>query len=576
MTIPSADLGNQDAPERTDKAWAYKGEAEAGKLTPFPAVATDDEVDAAGGETAATPQFFVDPRGAYRIAARLARSLMDAIGRLPTSADLAGVNRTLQAEIDARRHEDGILAGDIAANKERIDSLGVMDVFAARLTVWPPNVAMHSDVQRNFKAVLNELNEQILRLDGGGTGTQFVNRFQIKTRNADRAEVLLHSEGWSYTAEGAQELEWNVDAAEFNQLGTELATDYIEVWGEFRALYGGGVDELRGRTQPFVIGFGDEGDWPSTRGDVQEARTEEAKIRDGGDTMTTRPVSKAAELAAKLLAHEGSNVSSVFHVTADFATATRAYVAGQRWYLPRHHDAEAEFVLLSEGATLTQKQQIGLLSFTTRPASISYRSQAQLEKRVKEFTVSVANPELLTGDVWIEGVVQGQRGLERTKWGPRTNTLSLQFTDIIASAIAGNIDADETQFEMALAFYDAAGAGNLIEQVTLTLPIEHGAPVTQVLAAAAAIEWDVDEGDVATLTATRNFTLSLTGGDNGQFAILRVLQDATGNRIMTLAPAIVLDGRDAPVLSAAAGAHDNLLFMKRGAVWVFLGAILNG
>ena len=144
--------------------------------------------------------------------------------------------------------------------------------YAARLTVWPPNVAMHSDFQRDFKAVLNELNEQVLRLDGGSTGTRFVNRFQIKTRNADRAEVLLHSEGWSYTAEGAQELEWNVSAAEFNQLGTSVSTDYIEVWGEFRALYGGGIDELRGRTQPFVIGFGEEDDWPATRGDIPEQR----------------------------------------------------------------------------------------------------------------------------------------------------------------------------------------------------------------------------------------------------------------------------------------------------------------
>lgn len=101
-------------------------------------------------------------------------------------------------------------------------------------------------------------------------------------------------------------------------------------------------------------------------------------------------------------------------------------------------------------------------------------------------------------------------------------------------------------------------------------------PITQALTSAAAIAWDVDDGHVASLTAGHNFTLTLSGGMNGTFAVLRVLQDATGSRTMTFGAGIVLDGRTAPVLSTAAGAHDNILFMRRGTSWVYLGAILNG
>ena len=118
---------------------------------------------------------------------------------------------------------------------------------------------------------------------------------------------------------------------------------------------------------------------------------------------------------------------------------------------------------------------------------------------------------------------------------------------------------------------DWAETGN-----TDPIPTSKTPPRTQALTSAATITWNVDDGNIGTLTAGHNFTLNITGGENGSFAVLRVLQDATGSRTMTLNSAIVLDGRTAPTLSTAANAHDNVMFMRRGTTWVFLGAILNG
>ena len=164
--------------------------------------------------------------------------------------------------------EDATARAGVAANARRLDAV---PVYAARLAVWPPNVRQHSDFQRQFQSTLAGLVAS-LATDGGSTGTRFANVFRILARDADGDVVQLHTQGWSFTNDERQTIEWEVSAAEFNQLGTEVATNGLEVWGEFRAVYGGGVDELRGRTNPVFIDFGEQDEWPATRGELPEQR----------------------------------------------------------------------------------------------------------------------------------------------------------------------------------------------------------------------------------------------------------------------------------------------------------------
>lgn len=154
-------------------------------------------------------------------------------------------------------------------NKTRLDAL---PNYAAQLTVNPPNVRQHSGFQRKFQSTLTAL-DPALATNGGSTGTRFTNVFRIFTRLSDGTVVQLHTQGWAFTSDDRQSIAWEVDASEFNSIGTTSATTGIEVWGEFRAVYGGGVNEFRGRTNPVFIDFGEEDAWPATRGDLKDIST---------------------------------------------------------------------------------------------------------------------------------------------------------------------------------------------------------------------------------------------------------------------------------------------------------------
>ena len=419
----------------------------------------------------------------------------------------------------------GLTPEQAAQLKANTEKLADIPFYPAQMAVWPPNVAKHSDLQRSFKAVLNQLDERVLRLEGGATGTRFVNRFQIKTRNADRAEVLLHDQAWSYTEEGAQELEWAVDAAEFNQLGTEVSTDYIEVWGEFRAVYGGGINEVRGRTQPFVIGFGEEDEWPASRGDLknlgggkprtgfglmQVARTEvipgytftgyattlpsgslegdQSEPISGIYTATVRTTSDpdfaAIEQGKTYFAQSPSGNPSVpLYVLIDGVSydvqhnTSRFYeiVGFAGFKAAGTHQVQ---VIFTNGRTwiqnpLSRAQQIALLSVIPDPAAIAYSSADDLSAKVKNIAIRIANPELLEGDVWVEGWIQGQPGTgARTRWASNIAGLNIALADASADAVsAAVISNGDNQVEVRLRFYDAENAGNEIERIGMNIPV---------------------------------------------------------------------------------------------------------
>ena len=315
----------------------------------------------------------------------------DAVAR-KAAADAAVLARAALGNADGNAIQIGKNRIAIGENKEAIDAI---PVYAADMEVWPPNVAKHTDFQRNFQSTLSALSPT-LATEGGATGTRFTNNFQILTRLSDGTVVQLHTQGWAFTEDNRQTIPWAVSAAEFNAVGASAATNGIEIWGEFRAIYGGGVNELRGRTSPFFIDFGEEDEWPATRGDLKGI-----------------------------------------------------------------------------GGGLTQAQQIALLSLVAQPGVFRFVNSDDLAEKLKSIRISVANPELLTGDVWVEGWTQGQPGTgARAKWASNIASQTITLSDANADAVATALIANEDdEVEVRLRFYDKESGGGEIERIGLNLPI---------------------------------------------------------------------------------------------------------
>ena len=120
---------------------------------------------------------------------------------------------------------------------------------------------------------------------------------------------------------------------------------------------------------------------------------------------------------------------------------------------------------LPDDTPLTPLQQIGLLNIEPDNAAIRYDTgglEAALTPAIK---VRIANPEIVTGDVWVEGLIEGQPALARRKWTNVTNSLdlTLQAGNREAVATALLADGEQPSVVLDLHFYDAAVAGNVIE-----------------------------------------------------------------------------------------------------------------
>ena len=101
-------------------------------------------------------------------------------------------------------------------------------------------------------------------------------------------------------------------------------------------------------------------------------------------------------------------------------------------------------------------------------------------------------------------------------------------------------------------------------------------PTVQTLTSAAAITWAIGRGDQADLTLAHNTTLTISGGVDGDAAVLAVTQDGTGSRTLALHSSISRGGRAAPVLSTGARETDYLAFIRRGGTWRYLSIIKHG
>ena len=124
---------------------------------------------------------------------------------------------------------------------------------------------------------------------------------------------------------------------------------------------------------------------------------------------------------------------------------------------------------------LSQKQQIGLLTFATFPGFVQYTNTSEL---VRTFLIQAYNTELVTGDVWYETraeahVIRGAGvGGGRIKWSssPRTTNISFpipsaQVATIERAALAHNA------LTLSMRFYDAQTGGNLLEEIAINIDL---------------------------------------------------------------------------------------------------------
>ena len=111
-------------------------------------------------------------------------------------------------------------------------------------------------------------------------------------------------------------------------------------------------------------------------------------------------------------------------------------------------------------------RQVALLQFEYADGAIVWTKRSEFEAAAKSISIQVPNPELITSEIWVEGEIEGQPALARTKLTSATAVLNLRIND----ATAGVITAD-TSLNATLRFYDAANAGNEIERYQYNIPV---------------------------------------------------------------------------------------------------------
>ena len=124
----------------------------------------------------------------------------------------------------------------------------------------------------------------------------------------------------------------------------------------------------------------------------------------------------------------------------------------------------------SKAEPLTTVQQIGLLNMIPEPSGIVFADADALTKAVKTIKLHIPNPGILTGETWYEGEIQGQPALARTKWATNKTLATLTLSDALAGQVSQAIFND-SDLEVRLRFFDAASAGNEIEQIGVNIPL---------------------------------------------------------------------------------------------------------
>lgn len=188
------------------------------------------------------------------------------------------------------------------------------------------------------------------------------------------------------------------------------------------------------------------------------------------------------------------------------------------------------------------------------------------------FTVNVRVPGGLANIAFVEATLQGvPRRVAYNSDSITTYSIAINLT---AQAI-GTLPAAGGTGHLLISLQDSAN--NDIHEFAFLVPVISPALLdgVQSLASAAAVAWDVNKGNIANLALGHNATVTPSGGADGDTALLRVVQDATGGRTLALANSVRLGGRDAPVIASAVNARSYIMLHKHGNGWVYMGAVVD-
>ena len=457
--------------------------------------------------------------------------------------------------------------------------------YAALLEVWPPNVAMHSDFQRAFQGTLAAL-DPALATDGGSTGTRFANVFKILTRLANDTVVELHTQGWAFTSDDRQTIPWEVSAAEFNAIGASSATTGIEIWGEFRAVYGGGVDELRGRTNPVFIDFGGEDEWPITRGAAVQA------VANASD-LGFASIDGTAALDAFLAKQADSVKPTLVLFTA--AITNHRYQGGPafnivenqlRYFKPRNVIGVNFFVLPGGADSGQSASQVQAAILAALPPFADIRllpgalpGSAMPDDFYVELTDKLINRTINGLTLTIQGqTFQPHSSTPLT--GFDTEGQALVRFDISAQSdtIANGLNATDRSINVDLVF--SFTEGNDYRR-RITLPVNNPlAPRlvpeemdTLAFNAALTLDWLAD--DMRSVTLTANVTFTFSNIQVGRPLVLEVKQDATGGKGITWPSSVEWAGGAAEGPSSGGGDVDIFTLLPLSKTRVVAAALLD-
>lgn len=126
-----------------------------------------------------------------------------------------------------------------------------------------------------------------------------------------------------------------------------------------------------------------------------------------------------------------------------------------------------------------------------------------------------------------------------------------------AALVAGDIPLE------AIFRYD--GANMVLLNPARTITVTNPANTDQVLVDAANISWDMSKGGIASITLGGNRTFNAPTNLKKGAYILHVIQDGTGNRVLTWNAVFKWSNGTAPQLSTGAGKRDIFSFVSDGA-----------
>ena len=491
---------------------------------------------------------------------------------------------------DEQARQDAGRALTIANQNDRAITMLMGEVaaipkYAATMAVWPPNVAKHSGFQRKFQSTLSGLDAD-LATDAGATGTYFTNVFRIFTRLADGTVVQLHTEGWAFTEDDRQTVEWEVSAAEFNAVGATAATNGVEVWGEFRAVYGGGVNELRGRTNPVFIDFGEQDEWPISRGAAAQAV---ANASDLGFVS----IGTTAAFDAFLAKQADSVKPTLALFTA--AISNHRYQGGpafnivenQLRYFKPQNVIGVNFFVLPGGANSGQSaaQVMAAIMAALPPfADIRLLPEAVPGSQVPddiyvELAGKLTNREIDGLTLTIQGqTIQPHASTPVAGFDTETQALVRFDVSAVADAIANSIEAVDRTLTVDLTFSFTEG-DNFIRRIFLPVNSPNAPRLVQgeldsiVFNAATTLDWLAP--DMRTITLTADITFAFSNIQVGRPLVVEVVQNATGGNGITWPASVEWAGKVAQGPTAAGNARDIYTLLPLAANRVLVSAALD-